>query len=50
MDLNFNFVFLEELQEAGENSGDAARIVVVRGSLDASSIPEEDWIRLDTIE
>ncbi|HMI50100.1 MAG TPA: hypothetical protein VK525_01215 [Candidatus Saccharimonadales bacterium] len=49
MDTNLNFVFLEELRESGENSV-AARIVVVRGSLDAGSIPQEDWIRLDTIE
>jgi len=49
MDTNLNFFFLEELDESGENSV-AARIVVVRGSLDAGAIPQEDWIPLDSIE
>ena len=49
MDTNLNFVFLEELHESGENAV-TARIVVVRGSLDAGAIPQEDWIRLDAIE
>ena len=50
MEINLNFVLLEELEETAESTGNVARIVVVRGSLDASFIPEEDWIQLDSIE
>ena len=51
MEINLNFVLVEELEEAAaEATGNCARVVVVRGSLDASFIPEDDWIRLDSIE
>ena len=50
MEINLNFVLLEELEEKAESPGEVARIVVVRGSLDASMIPAEDWIRLDAVE
>ena len=50
MEFNLNFVLLEELEESPENGNNVARLVVVRGSLDASLIPQEDWIWLDSIE
>lgn len=49
METNLNFILLEDLIETGENEGYTARIVIVRGSLDAGFVPEQDWISLDGI-
>ena len=50
MEINLNFVLLEELKEKPDGSGAEARIVILRGSKDADSALNSADAELESLE